>query len=110
MPSPSGDDLAPGFRWPFIKCLGTDWPVYELGTAFRSIVLSFCPNCGAPIMLMTRVHPLPVEPPRRAERADAPVVTKAAGRGLPVYLSVLAAIAVSLLLWAGIIGLALMIF
>ena len=61
-------------------------------------------------MLMTRVHLLPAEPPRRAEQADAPAAKKPAGRGLPVYLSVLAAIGVSLLLWAGIIGMALLIF
>lgn len=39
-----------------------------------------------------------------------PEAQSGARRGIPVYVSVLAAIGVSLLLWVGIIGLALLIF
>lgn len=61
-------------------------------------------------MSMTRVHPVPAPRPRRVERDATPEAQMSARGGIPVYISVLAAIGVSLLLWAGIIGLALLIF
>lgn len=57
-------------------------------------------------MLMTRTQRSPLEaiiPPPAAQARER-------ARGVPVYVSVLAAIGVSLLLWAGIFGLISLIF
>lgn len=57
-------------------------------------------------MLMTRTQRSPLEaiiPPPAAQARER-------ARGVPVYVSVLAAIGVSLFLWAGIFGLIFLIF
>lgn len=57
-------------------------------------------------MIMTRTQRSPLE----AIVPPPAVQTREPARGVPVYVSVLAAIGVSLLLWAGIFGLISLIF